>query len=126
MKSANLVLHLTVERIYIGNHYGEINRGVFLIRGENVVLCGELVSCDEAVLKTMCRNDRIYNADLETIYQNENTSEVHPGYTKLPIEVILANQAEEAKEKSTRDQLKQKALKERGLLLQADCLGDEI
>lgn len=41
---ANLVLHLTVERIYIGDEYGEIDRGVFLIRGENVVLCGELVS----------------------------------------------------------------------------------
>lgn len=42
--TANLVLHLTVERIYIGNEYGEIDRGVFLIRGENVVLCGEIVS----------------------------------------------------------------------------------
>lgn len=41
---ANLVLHLAVERIYIGNEYGEIDRGVFLIRGENVVLCGEIVS----------------------------------------------------------------------------------
>jgi len=41
---ANLVLHLAVERIYIGQEYGEIDRGVFLIRGENVVLCGEIVS----------------------------------------------------------------------------------
>ena len=41
---ANLVLHMTVERIYIGSEYGEIDRGVFLIRGENVVLCGEIVS----------------------------------------------------------------------------------
>lgn len=39
---ANLVLHLTVERIYVGKEYGEIDRGVFLIRGENVVLCGEV------------------------------------------------------------------------------------
>lgn len=45
------MLHLTVERIYIGNHYGEIDRGVFLIRGENVVLCGELVSCREVRTK---------------------------------------------------------------------------
>lgn len=43
---ANLVLHLTVERIYIGDEYGEIDRGVFLIRGENVVLCGEVVSIE--------------------------------------------------------------------------------
>lgn len=41
---ANLVLHQTVERIYVGYEFGEINRGVFLIRGENVALCGEVVS----------------------------------------------------------------------------------
>lgn len=61
---ANLVLHLTVERIYVGKEYGEIDRGVFLIRGENVVLCGE-VEGDECLT----------------------------GFTKKPIEVILAQQA---------------------------------
>lgn len=66
------------------------------------------------------------NSDLPNILQNENKSDIHPGYTKVPIEVILKTQAEEAKEKTNRDKLKQKALKERGLLLQADCLGDEI
>lgn len=66
---ANLVLHLTVERIYIGNEYGEIDRGVFLIRGENVVLCGEI---------------------------DEEKDNHLIGYTKVPIEIILANQAREA------------------------------
>lgn len=41
---ANLVLEDTVERIYHANNYGDITRGVFLIRGENVVLLGEIVS----------------------------------------------------------------------------------
>lgn len=41
---ANLVLEDTVERIYRANNYGDIPRGVFLIRGENVVLLGEIVS----------------------------------------------------------------------------------
>ncbi|KAI1728734.1 LSM domain-containing protein [Ditylenchus destructor] len=39
---ANLVLHETLERIYIGKFYGDIPRGIFLIRGENVVLAGEI------------------------------------------------------------------------------------
>lgn len=96
---ANLVLHLTVERIYIGNEYGEIERGVFLIRGENVVLCGEIDEDNDGNL---------------------------PGYRKVPIEVILSNQAREAEEKSNRDKLKLKALQERGLLLHADGLADDI
>lgn len=96
---ANLVLHLTVERIYIGNEYGEIDRGVFLIRGENVVLCGEIA---------------------------QENGEEFPGYTKVPIEVILENQAREAEEKSNRDKLKLKALQERGMLMHADGLADDL
>lgn len=42
--AANIVLENTVERIYVGNQYGEQNRGLFLVRGENVVLLGEVVS----------------------------------------------------------------------------------
>lgn len=40
---ANLVLQRTIERIHVGNEYGDIPRGVFIIRGENVVLLGEIV-----------------------------------------------------------------------------------
>jgi len=39
---ANLVLEDTVERIHHENAYSDIGRGVFLIRGENVVLLGEI------------------------------------------------------------------------------------
>ncbi|ODQ82756.1 hypothetical protein BABINDRAFT_164496 [Babjeviella inositovora NRRL Y-12698] len=40
---ANLVLQDTIERIYLpNNRYAEADRGVFLIRGENVVMLGEL------------------------------------------------------------------------------------
>lgn len=41
---ANLVLHQTIERIHVNEKYGDIPRGVFIIRGENVVLLGEIVS----------------------------------------------------------------------------------
>ncbi|KAI9697178.1 MAG: SM-like, degradation of cytoplasmic mRNAs and positively regulates transcription initiation [Candelina mexicana] len=42
MSPANLVLQDTSERIYIQNLYADIPRGVFLVRGENVVLLGEI------------------------------------------------------------------------------------
>lgn len=41
---ANLILQDTIERIYVGKEYGDIERGIYLIRGENVVLLGEVVS----------------------------------------------------------------------------------
>jgi hypothetical protein len=37
------VLQDTVERIYVGDRYGEQSVGLYLIRGENVVLLGEIV-----------------------------------------------------------------------------------
>lgn len=40
---ANLVLHRTIERIHVKNKYGDIPRGVFIVRGENVALLGEIV-----------------------------------------------------------------------------------
>ncbi|KAF8626543.1 hypothetical protein AX15_004845 [Amanita polypyramis BW_CC] len=39
---ANLVLEDTYERIYHGNTFAQDWRGLFLIRGENVVLLGEI------------------------------------------------------------------------------------
>jgi small nuclear ribonucleoprotein (snRNP)-like protein len=43
MATANLVLQGTVERLYAGNLYADIPRGIFLVRGENVLLLGEIV-----------------------------------------------------------------------------------
>lgn len=44
---ANLLLQDSIERIYLGHHevptrFGETYRGVFMVRGENVVMMGEL------------------------------------------------------------------------------------
>lgn len=39
---ANLLLSNTIERIHVGNKYGDIPRGVYIVRGENVVLIGEV------------------------------------------------------------------------------------
>jgi len=39
---ANLVLESTIERVIHENSYSDIPRGIFIIRGENVVLLGEI------------------------------------------------------------------------------------
>ncbi|KAI4121289.1 MAG: hypothetical protein LQ338_006455 [Usnochroma carphineum] len=39
---ANLVLQDTIERIFIEDLYADIPRGIFLVRGENVLLLGEI------------------------------------------------------------------------------------
>lgn len=38
------MFHQTVERIHVGKKFGDIPRGIFIVRGENVVLLGEIVS----------------------------------------------------------------------------------
>jgi U6 snRNA-associated Sm-like protein LSm1 len=39
---ANLLLSNTIERIHVGNKYGDIPKGIYIVRGENVVLIGEV------------------------------------------------------------------------------------
>jgi hypothetical protein len=57
----------------------------------------------------------------------DEKAETHPpGFSKVPIEVILETQARTAEEKSNRDKLKLKALQERGMLMHADGLADDI
>ena len=41
--TANLVLQDAIERIFVQDVYADIVRGIFLVRGENVLLLGEIV-----------------------------------------------------------------------------------
>eukprot|EP01111_Echinosteliopsis_oligospora_P004754 TRINITY_DN1782_c0_g1_i1.p1 TRINITY_DN1782_c0_g1~~TRINITY_DN1782_c0_g1_i1.p1 ORF type:complete len:134 (+),score=42.02 TRINITY_DN1782_c0_g1_i1:58-459(+) len=85
---ANVVLEHTVERIYVGNQYGELYRGLFIVRGENVVLLGEV---DES--KMQGRLQKIDYAEIEK---------------KSKIE---------REEKEAHDKIRRKAMTERGLSL---------
>ncbi|XP_045188982.1 U6 snRNA-associated Sm-like protein LSm1 [Mercenaria mercenaria] len=84
---ANLVLHRTIERIHVGKKYGDIPRGIFIVRGENVVLLGEV--------------------DLE----NENNLPLD----EVPIDEILEMQREEQIQKQMEEERKKKALIDRGM-----------
>lgn len=57
---ANLLLQDTIERIYVEKKYGDIPRGIFLVRGENVSLLGEIVRTKMLVINAIvyCRTMR--------------------------------------------------------------------
>ncbi|XP_066500701.1 U6 snRNA-associated Sm-like protein LSm1 [Hoplias malabaricus] len=94
---ANLVLHQTVERIHVKKKFGDIPRGIFVVRGENVVLLGE-VDLDK---------------ECDQILQ------------RVSIEEILEEQRLEQQAKQESEKKKMQAVKERGLSIpKADALDD--
>ncbi|XP_051157322.1 U6 snRNA-associated Sm-like protein LSm1 [Leptopilina boulardi] len=95
---ANLVLHRTIERIHVGKEYGDIPRGVFIVRGENVVLLGEI--------------DREKEKDLPL--------------SEVSVDDILDAQRREQEMKQDQERLMNKALKERGLSYIPDLGHDDM
>ncbi|KAF6025607.1 LSM1 [Bugula neritina] len=84
---ANLVLHQTIERIHVDKQYGDIPRGIFIIRGENVILLGEV------------DDEKFKNSGLE----------------EAPIDEVLEKQRSLQLQKQKEIEEKRKALRERGL-----------
>ena len=93
---ANLVLHKSVERIHVDSMFGDIPKGIFVVRGENVVLLGEVDPENEERL------------DLE----------------RVSIEKILEAQNKMRKEKEDNEKTKLKEMKERGLVQSVDHSDD--
>ncbi|XP_021960853.1 U6 snRNA-associated Sm-like protein LSm1 [Folsomia candida] len=86
---ANLILHQAVERIHVGSNFGDIPRGVFLVRGDNITIIGEI--------------DK----------EKEDNSPLH----SVSVETILAAQREEQEERKIKDARRIKAFKERGIII---------
>ena len=59
---ANIVLQDAVERIIVGSSYSDIPLGIYIVRGENVVLMGEVDEATETQGLTMVDNDEIKRA----------------------------------------------------------------
>ncbi|XP_011201715.1 PREDICTED: U6 snRNA-associated Sm-like protein LSm1 [Bactrocera latifrons] len=95
---ANLVLHRTIERIHVGNEYGDIPRGVFIIRGENVVLLGEIDREKESKLPLK----------------------------EISVDEILDAQRREQEQRQEKHRLISKALKERGLAVNTDIINEDF
>ncbi|KAG5680619.1 hypothetical protein PVAND_010113 [Polypedilum vanderplanki] len=86
---ANLVLHRAIERIHVGTQYGDMERGVFIIRGENVVLLGEI--------------DR------------EKEEQLNSKLTQVSVEEILDAQRREIESKQEKNAILRQRLKQRGI-----------
>ncbi|MCL4148404.1 UNVERIFIED_CONTAM: hypothetical protein GTU68_013393 [Idotea baltica] len=95
---ANLVLHRTIERIHVGKQYGDIDRGVIIIRGENVVLLGEI---DEA-------------------------KDSMSGLEQVSFEEILEAQRVEQEKHQEQEQLRARFMKERGLQYTTEIGQDDM
>ncbi|GFS31486.1 u6 snRNA-associated Sm-like protein LSm1 [Trichonephila clavipes] len=95
---ANLVLHRTVERIHVDSRYGEIPLGVFIVRGDNVVLLGEF------------DDDRDRATKLVQVSKEE----------------ILEAQILEQRVKQEKEKTRIKALKERGFSYQLDTTHEDF
>jgi U6 snRNA-associated Sm-like protein LSm1 len=94
---ANLLLSKTIERIHVGKKYGDIPRGIYLVRGENVVLIGEV--------------------DLSMPTKAE--------MVKVDVNEILELQRVEQKKQEELEKNKKKAMLERCLIPQSDSILDE-
>jgi small nuclear ribonucleoprotein (snRNP)-like protein len=110
---ANLVLHETLERIYVDQCYGDIPRGIFLIRGENVVLAGEVDESVEVPLKKVGGYSRVFGREVtaKTISTLLNSTKF-----QVSIDEILRMQTERAEERQQRYQRKREVLAGRGKL----------
>jgi len=95
---ANLVLHRTIERIHVGQKYGDLPRGVFVVRGENVVLLGE--------------------------FDAERASTI--SLTEVSIDEILQLQRDEQLLKQQKEELKKRSMAERGLAYHTDPIQDDF
>jgi U6 snRNA-associated Sm-like protein LSm1 len=68
---ANLVLERCIERIIVGEQFGDVELGVQLVRGENVVLLGEM---DESLPELPARFKRVGEAEIKRALQAEKQS----------------------------------------------------
>ncbi|KAI9777349.1 MAG: SM-like, degradation of cytoplasmic mRNAs and positively regulates transcription initiation [Geoglossum umbratile] len=85
---ANLLLQDTIERIYVQTFYADNPQGVYVVRGENVLLLGEI--------------------DLD------KEDDIPAPYQKAPLEQVLALQKKEKEERKRSDKARQRKLMELG------------
>lgn len=99
------MLQDTIERLFVQNLYADIERGLFLVRGENVSLLGEIV-------RPLTRTRRERMADRNQDLDKDDY--VPKPFEQASVEQVFAlKKAEDAKRKKA-DRSKQKKLAEHG------------
>jgi small nuclear ribonucleoprotein (snRNP)-like protein len=121
---ANIVLEQTVERIFVGNKYGEKPLGIFLIRGENVVILGEVVRCrpDYSRCFDECCHYIEHNTCIQDVEKEKQLRESGK-WDKVEFSVIEKLDKAEKEAKIEQAKLKRKLLLSRGLTSVASSSG---
>lgn len=124
---ANIVLQSTIERIHVGQEYGDIPRGIFIVRGENVVLLGEIVSvlCVENIYNFVVTYTSTRFLINTFILQDIEKEKVLP-LKKVTVDEILDAQRREQESKQEQKKRMNKALKERGFSYIPDLSHDDM
>lgn len=91
-----MLIQDTIERIFVGRAYGDIERGIYVVRGESIVLMGELDEMQSAT----------------------------PGLEQVSVEEILARQHDEVSKRQAHHRLRNKILRDRGL--QPEAIFEEM
>lgn len=115
---ANLLLQQTVERIHVGKKFGDIPRGVFLVRGENVVLLGEIVSIS---LLSPPTRPFVFGFHFQ-----DALKEADQMFQRVSIGEILALQKQEQDAKTEKAKSIERSLKRRGMRFPPDLVQDDF
>ena len=106
--TANLVLQDTIERIFIQEVYADIIRGIFLVRGENVLLLGEIV-------RLLPRRSSIRTRSLIFFQQDLDKDDYIPEpYRKVSPEEVHALTVKANNEQKQTDKVRAKKLQKLG------------
>ncbi|EFE41942.1 small nuclear ribonucleoprotein Lsm8, putative [Trichophyton verrucosum HKI 0517] len=92
---ANIVLQDTIERLYAENLYADIPRGVFLVRGENVLLLGEIVR------QCPCKDTSLQPLIMSPMQDLDKDDDIPEPYRQAPASEVLKlkKQAEERRKR---------------------------
>lgn len=122
----------TIERIYVKDKYGDVPLGLFLIRGENVVLLGDIVSTlifsknisqDSYCLMGMRFIDIVDRSTDDLIFKETEREALVP-LKKVSTAEIKAEQKKEQDAKEAQEKLKRKIMMERGMAVDNVDLGE--
>lgn len=90
---ANIVLEEAVERIIVGKRFADVPLGLYVIRGENVVLLGEMVrvATTESVARICLMSARPSSVPQDDAKEKHTTTEL---LSEAPVEDLLREKRE--------------------------------
>lgn len=97
-------LDSVLERIHVNDKYGDMERGIFIIRGENVVLLGEIVRATTQFVLS-----ELYNCF--PFQDREKEEQLNSKLQQISVEEILDAQRREIEAKQEKNALLRSKLK---------------